>query len=642
MQSFVSRCVPGRSLHISDIHRFLTAKLYLNHLATFDRAKDIKNALQKPLGNLDHTYSQALENLLSQRPDRVRMAKETIKWVSFTSIRLFSPQLEQAVQFGLEGDEFDVDDIVPIHRLMEFTCGFLAQSFSGIVDFIHFTADEFLADIVADWFPEGRYEIATVCLQFLSRPDFRLAWSPEELTSIVRFFKRFPFHEYAARSWALYTRQQSMDEAIVVLALNFLRDRTLVSNAELHLFLSDSHSDLLEGFFERSLTALHMAVVCNVEFLAMRLIEEHDVHKLDVQDHLGRTPLWITAMHGQKRAARTLLDRGASPDIPDASGWTPLLVAIQRYHDSVVEDLVTHPSRAANVNMIGTGTSFPTGDITPLMAAILTQNSFAIRLLLDRPDIEINTVLDGATALSCAALKSNFEGARMLLCHPESNVNEVLDGSSALHTASAQGHTDMVDLLLEHGADVNMEDAEGRTPIMKAVSRGRYQAVSRLATAGASLTTRDQRGWTVLHHTTRTDDYEIPCLLCSYEEVISLIDAQDEAGDTILHLALRWDRRRLAVILAGFGADIDIVSHDGLTARQFAKRTNVDLFPSSEDQGPDTEQIWMAEAPSSRSKLPLRPIASANLGIHVPPRSSGRRSRRCSENYQVYDFDTHN
>ena len=115
----------------------MTAKLFLNHLATFERAKDIKSALQAPLGNLEQTYAQALEVLNQQRPDRVRMAREAIKWVMFAKSPLSGAALEQAVQFSIEGDAFDEDDIVPIHRLLKFTAGLLTQNYQGNIGFIH-------------------------------------------------------------------------------------------------------------------------------------------------------------------------------------------------------------------------------------------------------------------------------------------------------------------------------------------------------------------------------------------------------------------------------------------------------------------------------------------------------------------------
>lgn len=81
----------------------------------------------------------------------------------------------------------------------------------------------------------------------------------------------------------------------------------------------------------------------------------------DDTDNEGWTALLNAAHEGHAKAARLVLEAGATVDQPDLMGWTPLMWACYKNHLSVVEELV---SFKAHVNIVG-----EEDGLTPLIIA---------------------------------------------------------------------------------------------------------------------------------------------------------------------------------------------------------------------------------------------------------------------------------
>lgn len=95
---------------------------------------------------------------------------------------------------------------------------------------------------------------------------------------------------------------------------------------------------------------LHLAALKGrVETVAMML--EHPVWKPMISElidypneRLKSTALRAAASRGHVEVAKLLLDRGASLDVVDANGRTPLYYACFKGHEAVVESILSHPS----------------------------------------------------------------------------------------------------------------------------------------------------------------------------------------------------------------------------------------------------------------------------------------------------------
>lgn len=278
----------------------------------------------------------------------------------------------------------------------------------------------------------------------------------------------------------------------------------------------------------------------------------------------GMTALMYAARQGCVACAEALVEGGADPDIGDPRNVTPLIVAINNFHFDVASylieagasldvwdwwgrsplyaavDMNTIPhggrpdrrstdatsslelieqmlSKGANPNLQlkltppyrkrgpdrGCDAMLTTG-ATPLLRAAKTFDTDAMRLLIDHgANLELPNA-NGTTPLMAAAgygsLECDIRGygpgiphyltddvqekaiaALRMLIEAGANINAVTirgrrgrgrgPGQTALFGAAFWGWNDVVRFLVDNGADVDARDSEGRTPVDAALGR---------------------------------------------------------------------------------------------------------------------------------------------------------------------------
>jgi uncharacterized protein len=155
----------------------------------------------------------------------------------------------------------------------------------------------------------------------------------------------------------------------------------------------------------------------------------------------------------------------------DAQGIHPVLVALYRGHDEMVELLL---ARGAD---LGACEAAAVGDATRLE-----------ELLRGSPDLVDARSSDGWTPLHLAAFFGRAEAARVLL-DAGALVGSWSDNATRnnpLHAALAgRAEPRLVELLLERGADLNAAGGGGYTPLHLAASRGDVQNIEVLLRHGA-------------------------------------------------------------------------------------------------------------------------------------------------------------
>ena len=225
----------------------------------------------------------------------------------------------------------------------------------------------------------------------------------------------------------------------------------------------------------RGRTPLHYACGSNnnnVSIVQMLLRECADIN---VQDAEGVTPAHCAARNGCRLTMQLLIESGASVDVVDRLGNTPLLWAVYQGHLTLVEDLWEHSNtRLRDHNGRG-----------PLhLAAIMKAQNAAIKqellTLLINKGADINTISrDGRTPLHLAVVSGCQPTVKLLL--DENAAKEVTDvnGRTPLHTAVVSGNAAITDLLCQEGADKEARDGDERTPLHLAVVSG-HKAIARL------------------------------------------------------------------------------------------------------------------------------------------------------------------
>jgi len=166
----------------------------------------------------------------------------------------------------------------------------------------------------------------------------------------------------------------------------------------------------------------------NVELLEFLLSNGLDK---DERDKDGGSPLmWVIAADGKEELMDALVDHGASVNIHNFAGESPLFLAAQRALEGKVQYLLEN---GADVNAVN---------------------------------------LDGATCLHAAAAQGDTDLISLLVRYG-AHVNAVdEEGDTPLHWAVREGHAKAACLLVHLGADVNLGNEDGESALDLALCWG--------------------------------------------------------------------------------------------------------------------------------------------------------------------------
>jgi type II secretory pathway predicted ATPase ExeA len=172
--------------------------------------------------------------------------------------------------------------------------------------------------------------------------------------------------------------------------------------------------------------------------------------------------------NGDAAAARAALDDGASPNARDASGFTPLMLAVIHDDPAIAELLIASGAAINARNRAG---------LTPLMLAAINDNVAGVRALIaHKADMNARTPA-GWTALTYAAFRGYPEVARVLLASG-ANPNAIdRDGWSIFQYASWRA-AEPAPVADQVGGDQEAAPARAATP-------GYLEVMALLRQAGA-------------------------------------------------------------------------------------------------------------------------------------------------------------
>nr|XP_050040043.2 inversin-like isoform X1 [Dermacentor andersoni] len=273
---------------------------------------------------------------------------------------------------------------------------------------------------------------------------------------------------------------------------------------------------------------------------------------LEVQDWLGRTPLFLCVMLGDSQGAQLLLRAGARSDHGDHAGQTPLHLAARKGHRSLVRLL------------LAAGAPWARGDVhgcTPLHCVVAAAASWPAQLarsilgmLLDCMDVSQVDLQDKLkqTALHKSALVCHLENMLALLKKGANALMQDVDGRTALHlcTASSQlaalGCTFL--LLDAEPSLISWQDYQGCTPLHLAVASGTLAVIDLLTQrSSGEVNALDDLFRTPLHWAAILGRLEVCELLLERSADGSLTD---RAGATPLHYACSSSGERAGLLVA--------------------------------------------------------------------------------------------
>lgn len=225
---------------------------------------------------------------------------------------------------------------------------------------------------------------------------------------------------------------------------------------------------------------------------------------LEARDGLGNTILHYIAHWRLDAYIPMIVQKGAATEAANATGETPLFVAVTVDSASTVQALINAGASSVNRDSLGS---------TALHAAVRWNASHA------------------AEALIAAGVDINAHA---------------MNTKTPLHDAVRLGIRDLETLLVRRGANLEVRDGDGNTPLMEAVAMGYTAAIERLTDAGADPSIRNNRGDTPLHIAValeRTDTVnQFLALGCS-------IHAKNAQGKTPFRIALNNSSARMVSTL---------------------------------------------------------------------------------------------
>lgn len=203
--------------------------------------------------------------------------------------------------------------------------------------------------------------------------------------------------------------------------------------------------------------------------LCKYLVEEL---KIDVneKDDEGETPVLHAARQGHTATVQYLIEQGADPAIPSATGATALHHAAGNGHIEVVKLLL---SKGIDVDLQSDAG-------TPLMwAAGLGQEDVVKVLLEHHANVHAQTEDDNVCPL-VSAVAANSLPCVELLVKAGADVNVRTGDATPLLIAAHNGSAEIINFLLQAGADPNAADEDGTKPIQVAATSGSRAAVEAL------------------------------------------------------------------------------------------------------------------------------------------------------------------
>ncbi|KAL4872388.1 hypothetical protein BDV12DRAFT_210868 [Aspergillus spectabilis] len=211
--------------------------------------------------------------------------------------------------------------------------------------------------------------IAKTCLGYLLFDTFSTGYCTTD-KSFEERLRENVLYDYAARYWGHHARVASPEVGELVLA--FLTSEAQISSSSqaLMALAFGSYSGYSQGV-PRKITGVCLSANFELREEMISLINRG--HNPNYRDSYGRTPVLLAAENGHESVVEFLLHvSGVDPHYADKDGWSPLSHAVANGHTAVVELLL-----AEGVNP----DSRDSNNWTPLMWAAENGNEAVVKLL---------------------------------------------------------------------------------------------------------------------------------------------------------------------------------------------------------------------------------------------------------------------
>ncbi|KAM0151017.1 hypothetical protein ACHAQE_008675 [Botrytis cinerea] len=281
-------------------------------------------------------------------------------------------------------------------------------------------------------------------------------------------------------------------------------------------------------------TPITNAIICGHTSIASLLLGKGA--RFDCEKDIFRTALLEASQFGREEMAKFLLQSGMNANLRDKNelslGWTPLMHAAVRGHESIVKLLLEY---GAEINAkCGDG-------LTSLDQAVVVGSMVIVDLLLKRgAEVDLRMESPHNTLLSSIYWGNDAVVAILLdqgVC-PETEttkMNHLL--IQAIRAAISKGRLPILKLLLTKYYSIDGKDGGGRTPLFWAIDSRRSNMINSLLDSGANIESKDKYGWTPLMFAIIQGAY-LPVVKILLDRGAD-INAEDDEGQTPLSVIKR-------------------------------------------------------------------------------------------------------
>lgn len=593
-------------------NRFLLARLQFDSLTDKTNPRKLQQALlQLDRGSeaLEFEYDKALLRVDQQREGFREIAYKVLTWIVYAQRELSIDELQEAVAVYDEMDDLDHDIDLEEEQQLASVCAGLVRidREAGVVRLVHYTTQKYLENALPQR-SEGEISIARDCLTYLSMDVFKNAL-PQGQIDALKVLRKYKLFWYATDNWGKHIRPEfELEQDLIFHIDGLLLSPELFKTATRFMFEDRTAPNTKVGAFSyaesrHNFSPAHVCAYFDMSLTISRIIDRGG--DLNNKDTTGKTPLFWAAQHGCKGVAKILLGRSdILADSRDDRDFTPLHAAVVKGHLKIIELLVRRAD--VNINSITKHGYTPlhlavyrghthvvrfllqqkgiragsrrTGD-TILREAVKHGNTDIVKLLIERPELSVDTSLSGSgeqgtgtldkfELLTRAIERQNFEILKVLMQHTFIQDDPLaFDEADLLHCAVVYGTEEILEHLLSlNNANPNVKDSHGLTLLSKAASHGRVEIVKALLKRPiVDPEPSGQDGRTPLSYAAELNKVEIAQELLRLPAINS--DSSDSKGRTPLSYAAQ--RGSLGVVRAllqrSSEVDPDSSDHEGRT-----------------------------------------------------------------------------
>ncbi|XP_063600527.1 transient receptor potential cation channel subfamily A member 1-like [Penaeus indicus] len=295
------------------------------------------------------------------------------------------------------------------------------------------------------------------------------------------------------------------------------------------------------------------------------LLLQHGAN-VNAKDKNGDTPLHVVAREGSEDFCRVILDHiarnpGVKVDTKNKKLMAPLHLASQQGHDRIVQLLLDVGSDPLSSD----GQKY-----FPIHHAAEKGYATCCKLLFPSYPGDAKTESKVMTPLMLAA-RGGFYRCLEVMTGEKIDLNKQdQQGNTALHIAAKAGFDKFVKQIIALESDINIKNKAGNTPLMEAVTKNRASCLLMLLHKGAKVDEVNKMKRSILHIASDKRSGECMEYILKSGDMKKVINLQDNDGCTALHIAIKRDYEKCALLLLDAGASPEVACKQKFTPLHLA------------------------------------------------------------------------